>query len=191
MFFALCAIACLCLLTVSSAAPLACEDLVRPLDQVDRRHFEGRWVLVAGSLNDTAAADILKGRDSVVIDLHNSSYTQANHVGGRCIYQPHNMSVEGHIITLKERNFNFTVTFFHTSCQDCMVLTLDIEAPKYKSMDFYLVSKRREVDLKEMDEFRAQVKCLKMPLPVMMDPTKELCPEQPAAKTEEKAEKWA
>lgn len=180
MLFAACAIAGLCLLSVSSAVPLACEDLVRPLDQVD--HFEGRWVLVAGSLNNTAAEDILKGRDSVVVYLHNSSYIQASHVGGHCIYERHNMSTEGHIFTIKEKNFNFTVTLSHTSCQDCAVMTLDMEAPKYKSTDLYLFSKRREVDQKEMDEFNAQVKCLKLPLPVVMDPTKEICPDPRPAK---------
>lgn len=182
MLSAACAIAGLCLLSVSSAVPLACEDLVRPLDQADGFRFEGRWVLVAGSLNNTEAEDILKGRDSVVIDLDNSSYTQASHVGGQCLYERHNMSTEGHIFTIKERNYNFTVTLFHTSCQDCVAMTLDMEAPNYKSSDFYLFSKRREVDQKEMDEFNAQVKCLKLPLPVVMDPTKEVCLDPRAAK---------
>lgn len=47
------------------------------------------------------------------------------------------------------------------------------------------------MDQKELEEFRAQLKCYGLPTPVVMDPTKELCPEQPtaaAAQIEEKTE---
>lgn len=182
----------LCLMAVSHSAPLACEDLVRPLDQLESHHLEGRWALVAGSLNDTATADVLKGRESVTIYFHNSTYTQANRFEGPCESYSHNFSMEGHILKMKVKTFNFTVNFFHTSCQDCVVFSLAAESPNYESVDFYLFSRRREVEQKVMDEFKAQVECLNMPPLIIMDPTKELCPEQtaskPAAPTEEKTE---
>ncbi len=192
MFFAACAFALLGLVSVSHSASLGCEDLLRPLDETDLHHLQGRWALVAGSVKDPASEGLLRGRESVAIHLHNSTYTQANRVQGVCSYHPHDISREGQIFTLKERDYNFTVTFLNTTCPDCMVFTFDIESPTYKSRDFYLISRRREVDQREMEEFRAQVECLKMPPPVEMDPAKELCPDQtasePEAPKEEKVE---
>uniref|UniRef100_A0A3Q3X6Z4 Apolipoprotein M n=1 Tax=Mola mola TaxID=94237 RepID=A0A3Q3X6Z4_MOLML len=188
MFFAACAFAVICLVPVSHSASVVCEDLVQPLDRPDLLQLEGRWALVAGSLKHALAAETLKGTDSVVIDLNNSSYTQGSHVGGQCKYHGRNISFESHTLTLKVKNFNFTVTFFHTSCPDCMLLMFDVVSPDYKSVDLYLLSKRRALDQLEMDEFKAQVSCLNMPSPVVMDPTKDLCPEQPAAPPDKKEE---
>uniref|UniRef100_A0A3B4Y135 Apolipoprotein M n=1 Tax=Seriola lalandi dorsalis TaxID=1841481 RepID=A0A3B4Y135_SERLL len=168
----------LCLVSVSRSAPLACENLVRPLERLDPLHLEGRWTLVAGSLNDSADAATLKGRDSVTIDFNNSTYTQVNRVGDKCDYDLLNITFEGHIMSLQTRNYNFSGTFFQTSCPDCAVLSLDVKSQSFKSVDLYLFSRRREVKPKEMEDFRAQVECLNMPAPVVMDPTKELCPEQ-------------
>lgn len=185
MFFAACVIAVLCSASLSRSAPLLCEDSVRTLAQLDFSHLVGRWALVAGSVEHSAAAENIKARASVVIDLRDSSYTQANRVDGLCKYYPHNIRVEGNILTLKEQNSNITVTPLYTSCQDCLVFTLNVESPIYNSFDLYLFSKRREVKPNEMEEFKSQAACLNMPAPFVMDPAKELCPEQPAAQPEE------
>lgn len=187
MFFVACVIFVISLLSRSHAAPLACEDLVRTVDQPDRHHWQGRWALVAGSLNDSKSADGLKTIDSVVFYIHNFSYTHANGANGQCLHLTFNTSLEGHVYTMKTESSNFTLTLIHTSCQDCLVLNHHLKATYYERRDLYLLSKRREVDQKEMEEFRAQLECLKMPLPVVMDPSKELCPEQPAAETDGKA----
>eukprot|EP00064_Thunnus_orientalis_P025484 superscaffoldBa00013005_g25859 len=87
---------------------------------------------------------------------------------------------------------NLTGTLFHTSCPDCMVIRLDVQSLVREAVDVYLLSKRRTLEEKEMEEFKAQVECLRMPPYIMMDPTKELCPKQatssPAAPTEEKTD---
>lgn len=186
MFFVTCAIALISLVSRSHAAPPSCEDLVRTVDQPDRHHLPGRWALVAGSLNDSAAAHGLKTIDSVVYDFKNSSYNQANGANGLCASYTYNISMEGHVFTAKDKNANFTLTLIHTSCQDCLVLSFHLKSPSYERLDLYLLSKKRELDQKEMEEFRAQLECLKMPPPVVMDPSKELCPEQPAAETDGK-----
>ncbi|KAL7404300.1 hypothetical protein ABVT39_012724 [Epinephelus coioides] len=191
MFVAVCAIALLCLVSLSHSAPLSCEDLVRPLDQLDPHYFEGRWVLVAGSLNDSAAVGVLKDRDSITIELHNTSYTQAYRVGDRCNSYSHNISLEGHILRIKVKTFNFTGTFYHTSCKDCIVMSLAMVSPDYKRVEFLLFSRRREVEQEVMEVFRAQVQCLNMPPPHVMDPTKELCPEQADSKPEKTEEQKA
>ncbi|XP_071754172.2 uncharacterized protein LOC139910694 [Centroberyx gerrardi] len=200
--FALCATVLLYFMSVSHSAPLSCEDLLRPLDQLEPGPMEGRWALVAGSFRDPAALEALKRRDSVTVDFYNSSetsnyaYTQINRVGDKCqYYLPLNIAIEGSTLTFDVRdNVNFTGTFLHTSCPDCAVMHLEIEElRKNKSLDLYLISRRREVGPKEMEEYKAQLECLKLPPPVVMDPTKELCPEQTpsepaAAQTGEKTE---
>uniref|UniRef100_UPI003AAF6334 uncharacterized protein n=1 Tax=Centroberyx gerrardi TaxID=166262 RepID=UPI003AAF6334 len=195
--FALCATVLLSFISVSHSAPLSCEDLLRPLDQLEPDHLEGRWALVAGSLNHSPSLEVLKSRDSAAIHFSNFStnstttYTRIVSSGGKCQYKTYNMSIEGSTFTLDVGNrFNLTGTFLHTSCPDCVVVRWDGELERQRS---HLVSRRREVGPKEMEEYKAQLECLKLPPPVVMDPTKELCPEQTpsepaAAQTGEKTE---
>uniref|UniRef100_UPI003AAE64CB uncharacterized protein n=1 Tax=Centroberyx gerrardi TaxID=166262 RepID=UPI003AAE64CB len=198
--FALCATVLLSSMSVSHSAPLSCEDLLRPLDQLEPGHLEGRWALVAGSLNHPPSVEVFKSRDSAAIHFSNSSanstatsYTRTFRSGGTCQYQLYNISVEGStfILIFESRNhFNLSWTLLHTSCPDCMMIRWNVEL---ESQSSYLFSRRREVGPKEMEEYKAQLECLKLPPPVVMDPTKELCPEQTpsepaAAQTGEKTE---
>uniref|UniRef100_A0A665X967 Apolipoprotein M n=1 Tax=Echeneis naucrates TaxID=173247 RepID=A0A665X967_ECHNA len=163
--------------SVSYSAPLACENMVQSLEKLDLLHLKGRWALVAGSLNDSADAAVLKESDSITLVFDNFTYTQVTRLGDTCKYYPLNISMEGGILTFKTGIYNFTGIFLQTTCTDCAVLKLDIKSPNLKSLDVYLFSRRRELEQKEMDDFRAQVACLNMPPPILMDPTKELCPD--------------
>ncbi|XP_071389102.1 uncharacterized protein [Centroberyx affinis] len=197
VMFTLCATVLLSFVSVSHSAPLSCEDLLRPLDQLEPHHLEGRWALVAGSHKDLEVLEALKLKDSATIHFSNSSetstttYTRIASFGGKCHYQSYNISIEGSTFTFIVGNqFNLTGTFLHTSCPDCIMIRWDVELESQRS---YLVSRRREVGTEEMEEYKAQLECLKLPSPVVMDPTKELCPEQTpsepaAAQTGEKTE---
>lgn len=181
MFFAACIISVLCSLSGSLAAPLACDDLVRPLNQMDPHNLVGTWTVIASSFQMDSAAAALREKDSYTVFVGNSTYTLAFSDKGQCHYYLRNMSVEGPVVTSKVGNYTLTATFHHTSCADCLLMTYDVDSPSYKSKDVYLIGKRRELDQNEMEEFKAQLECLKIPLLVVTDPTKELCPEQPAA----------
>ncbi|XP_078021170.1 uncharacterized protein LOC144461736 [Epinephelus lanceolatus] len=179
-----CAVALLCLVSVSHSAPLSCEDLLRPLDQLNPHHLKGRWALVAGSLSDPAYLERFKRRNSTSIDFSSFSnatssvsYTPSVDAGGKCHYHTHNVSVEGSVFTFDVREqVNLTVTFLRTSCPDCLVMRYDNESKKVERL--LLFSRRRELEQKEMEEVNAQMECLSMPPPAIMDPNKELCPEQ-------------
>ncbi|CAI5680006.1 unnamed protein product [Oreochromis niloticus] len=166
----------LCLVSVSRSAPLACEKLVKPLEQFDIQNVTGRWSLVAVSLKDWENENFVRRKDSIVVDIRNSSYIEAERVAGRCQYDLLDFTLEGHILTMKAGNVNLTGTLFYTSCADCMVLTMHIKSPTYCTVEFYLLSRRRQLEQKEMEEFSAQVLCLSMPPPIVMDPKTELCP---------------
>ncbi|XP_078127252.1 uncharacterized protein LOC144531151 [Sander vitreus] len=186
----------LCLVSVSRSAPLGCEVLVRPLNQLDPHHLEGRWALVADSLS----TPILENpTGSMTVYFSNSSetsvysYTQGNRLDDQCFYLFYNFSIESSTFTHNlDDFFNLTGSFLYTSCPDCLVIRWVLERETRASVDFYLFSRRRQLEQKEMEEFRAQVECLNMPPPAVMDPTKELCPKQttsdPAAHTDAKTE---
>ncbi|GAA6232337.1 uncharacterized protein LOC117948160 [Lates japonicus] len=186
MFVAVCAVALLCFVSVSHSAPLACEELVRPLDQLNLRHLEGRWALVAGSLSHLPNLERFKQRDSATVNFASNtsdsaiSYTRGIRLDNKCMYNSYNISLEGSSFTYDgTAQSNFSLNFAHTSCHDCMLMHMKVQSGKQQH--FYLFSRRRELEQSEMEEFRAQVECLNMPPPAMMDPTKELCLEETAA----------
>ncbi|KAK9540052.1 hypothetical protein VZT92_002524 [Zoarces viviparus] len=176
---AVCAIAVLCVMPVGHAAPLDCKHLVEPLGQIDPGHLEGRWALVADSLKIFETGRPFLPFDSVSVDFHNSTYTQGNRYGEECRYQTQNISIEGPNFDIKVGgSVNLRGTFLHTSCSDCVALTLTVDSPNQNTLEVCLLSRRRQLDQKELEEFRAQVECLNMPQHVVMDPTKQLCPDR-------------
>lgn len=175
------------LVSLGHSAPLACEDLSRPLDQLNPQHLQGRWTLVAGSNNPPLTPGELKDLRSGSMALYFSntsetsvySYTQANRVDDECYYLSYNLSIENSTFTSNLSWYNLTWSILNTSCSDCLVIRWALKKAKSASVDLfvYLFSRRRELEQKEMEEFRAQLECLKMPSPKKMDPTKELCPQ--------------
>uniref|UniRef100_A0A668APW8 Uncharacterized protein n=1 Tax=Myripristis murdjan TaxID=586833 RepID=A0A668APW8_9TELE len=197
--FAVCATVLLYLTSGSHSAPLSCEELVRPLDQLEPHHLEGRWDFIASSISNITFLEIFKRRDSAAVDFinHNgtstASFIRNRRHGEKCYYHSNNMSFEGSTFTFDDESpANLTGTFLHTSCPDCLLMHFDVQSKT--RLHLYLVSRRRELELKEMEEFKAQLECLKLPPPVVLDPTKELCPEQTssepaAAQTQDKTDK--
>ncbi|TKS68006.1 Alpha-1-acid glycoprotein 3 [Collichthys lucidus] len=181
---ALCVLALLCSMTLTRSAPLTCEQMLRPLDQVDLHGLEGRRALVAASLSHPPFMERLRQRETA--SVHFSSNTSDTSISFRrstrfdnvCYYGSYNISLQGSSFVFD----NITTTFTHTTCHDCVLLSFDVESGKRQH--FYLFSRRRQLDHEEIEEFKAQVKCLNMPPPVVMDPAKELCPEETAEKAE-------
>uniref|UniRef100_A0A673CSH4 Apolipoprotein M n=1 Tax=Sphaeramia orbicularis TaxID=375764 RepID=A0A673CSH4_9TELE len=171
-----------CFMSVSRSFPV-CEKLVGPADQLDPGHFEGSWAFVAGSLSHTASMEALRLRDSITVYFSNSSdsftYTQINRFGDQCQYLPYNISAEGSTFTFDvENRFSLNASFLYTTCPDCAVMKWVVKSKRRVSVDLYLLSRRRQLSHEEMAEFEAQLSCFQLPPPVIMDPAKELCPEQ-------------
>lgn len=172
---AVCAIAFACFTSVSRSSPLTCKDLIQPLDEVNPHDFEGSWVMVADSMKVIEAERPVEICDSVRIDFSNTTFTKANLCGDRCQLFSRNVTLDGPHYSFSYGPMNFTGTVFKTSCADCMLLTFKVDAPKEKTEELCLFSRRRAVDEKNLREFEAQVKCLEMPEHMVMDPTKALC----------------
>lgn len=174
----------LCLMSVGRSAPMACKDLIQPLHQLDLHHLKGRRAMVAGSLSHPPFMERLRLRDSATADFSsisetNISFSRSMRLNNECHYASYNISLEGSSFSFDSGNV--TTTFIRTSCPDCLLLSFDVESGKRQH--FYLFSRRRQLDQRELEEFTAQVECLKMPPPAVMDPTKELCPEEITSNT--------
>lgn len=172
----------LCWLSVSLAAPLACEELIRPLDQLQPHRLVGRWELVAGSLSHLPSLEKFKQRDSASIHFSSNtsenslSYSRSLCLGNKSLYTSYNISLEGSSFTYDGTDkSNVSASFVHTSCHDCLLMRMNVESGK--RIHFYLFSRRRRLEQEEMEEFQAQVRCLNMPQPAVMDPEKRRCPE--------------
>lgn len=179
------AVALFCLMSVSHLRPV-CEKLLHPLEQVDPQIFQGGLAFVAGSLNHQPSLDALKQRDSITVYFSNSTdaprttYTQINRFGDQCQQLPYNITMEGTTFNFDVANrFQLEASFRYTSCPDCVVMQWLVNSEKRRSLELYLLSRRRQVEEKEMEEFLDQLWCYKLPPPVVMDPSKELCPKEP------------
>uniref|UniRef100_A0A3B4YEZ7 Apolipoprotein M n=1 Tax=Seriola lalandi dorsalis TaxID=1841481 RepID=A0A3B4YEZ7_SERLL len=148
--------------SLSHSAPLACENLLQPLGHLDLNHLEGRRVLVGGSLSNLTLIDRLRRRDSATASFSsngspaNTNFRRSMLLDNKCHYASYNISLEGSSFTFDNGAVN--TTFIHTSCHDCILLSFDVESGKRQH--FYLFSRRRQLEQKEIDEFRAQVECL-------------------------------
>lgn len=175
----------LCLVAASQSAPPVCEKLVQPLSQVDSRNLEGGLAIIAGSINNSLIMEALKVRDSITAYFSNSSetefsYTQINRIAGECQHRHYNISIQDSTFTFEVGGrFKLDGSFLYTSCPDCVVMRWIVRSTRRNTDDLYLLSRRRTLRQEEMEEFAAQAGCLQLPSPVVMDPTKKLCPEHP------------
>lgn len=171
-------------LSVSLAAPLACEDLIQPLDQLHLPDVMGRWTFVAGSLSGLPIST-LKEIDSLSVNVSNEnglSYTQTMCRRNKSRYLRRNVTLEGISFSYEGTDKrNISASFLRTSCRDCLLVRVDLNLGEFVQM--YLFSRRRQLELEELEEFEDQMQCLNMPPPVAMDHEKPLCQEETGEKT--------
>uniref|UniRef100_A0A8C6TCL5 Apolipoprotein M n=1 Tax=Neogobius melanostomus TaxID=47308 RepID=A0A8C6TCL5_9GOBI len=168
-----------------SAFPV-CEKLVGPRAALSPADLNGTWAFIAGSLNHPSSMEALKQRDSITAFFSNNnetstwSYTQVNRFGDQCEHMPYNITLEGSRFTFDVGNrFSLSGSFLYTTCPDCLVMQWVVESRKRRSMDLYLLSRRRILTQSELIEFKAQLRCFQLPAPIEMDSFKELCPKEP------------
>ncbi|KAK7929960.1 hypothetical protein WMY93_006355 [Mugilogobius chulae] len=161
----------------NQTAPPSCQELLKPLDHILPQDLEGKWTLVAGGMNNTAAFEYFKQRDSLLMNFFTVSgmslnFTKVSGFNESCQY------VDAHV-TLSGSGFlyhQYNITLMHSTCPDCLVVHYQKQDQKPMRLDLF--SRRREVDQDEMEEFKAQVECMKLSYVAVLDPTKKLCPEQ-------------
>lgn len=138
---------------------------------------------MAGGLSYLPSLERFRQRDSASIRFPSNSsatslsYTRSLCVGNESLHTSFNVTLEGSSFTYDGRDkSNISSSFVHTSCGDCLLMRMNVDSGK--RIHFYLFSRRRQLEQQEMEEFKAQVQCLNMPPPVVMDPEKPLCLEE-------------
>ncbi|CAJ1053561.1 hypothetical protein D5F01_LYC00152 [Xyrichtys novacula] len=174
--FAIRTLAVFSLISASLAASLDCKDVLRPMDKLNPRDWEGMWAMVADSIRVIQSPEPERLSNSTVLYFYNSTFTKAN-LDLTCSYFSNNVTFEGPDYKFDVNGVvKFSGTIFYSSCPDCLVLSFIVDSPHYKSQELCLFSKRRSVEETELQEFMAQVKCMDMPEASVMNPNEELCP---------------
>lgn len=181
MRFAVCAVFLLGLTPVSSSAPPTCGELLRPAAQLDVAQLAGRWVLSAGSMSQLPYLERFRHTESATVTFSNTTgdsnifYTLSIRRADECKYESFNISLQGSSFTFAGHDrANLSARFVHTSCDDCLLMLKYVNSGERQHL--YLLSRRRQLQPTELEEFKGQVECLNMPPPAVMDPSKELCP---------------
>uniref|UniRef100_A0A0E9V437 Lipocalin/cytosolic fatty-acid binding domain-containing protein n=1 Tax=Anguilla anguilla TaxID=7936 RepID=A0A0E9V437_ANGAN len=87
------------LLSVSTAGPLPCEDVVRPLVLEDFSSILGKWIVIEATVDSQKYAALLKTVNSAWVEIlptyHNNTaiFNKANMINGVCSYSPTNISI--------------------------------------------------------------------------------------------------
>ncbi|XP_041708278.2 uncharacterized protein LOC121542798 [Coregonus clupeaformis] len=192
MMLAVCVAVVLGLLSVSGsqAAPLTCEDLLRPLELSGVNQTLGKWMSIAESFihsNKHPWQDLSRStwiEISVPVGTQNNTLDIAQFYGFSIPHQ-NASGIECFRInsnfTLHDNNTWTSVIPFPvsevllTTCPDCL-LTLERWAEDGNT-SLKLYSRRRELTAAELDFFKKQVDCLSLPPATFMDPQEDLCPD--------------
>nr|XP_023830233.1 uncharacterized protein LOC111954604 [Salvelinus alpinus] len=177
----LCVISVLSLLSVGLAAPLSCEDLLRPLEINSMNHIWGKWISIAESTEvpggrEYAAKEWITGWLQISPGLQNNTVKelQTINIGGKCMSMTSEMTMENNTFT-STGPLTFSQTYLNT-CPDCLLVQLKLSlVSNYSTL--YIFSKRKELTSAELEVFKKQVDCLNLPPAVFTNPQKDSCPD--------------
>ncbi|XP_036791947.1 uncharacterized protein LOC110505637 [Oncorhynchus mykiss] len=193
MMLAVCVTVVLGLLSVSGsqAAPLTCEDLLRPLELSSVNQTLGKWVYIAESSDRPFWEQILYtllhsawievsvpvGTQNNILDIaqfHGFGIPYQNTFGFGCSRINSNFTLHDNSTWTSVSPIPVTEVLL-TTCSECL-LTLEKwgeDGKTYTSLTLY--SRRRELTATELDFYKKQVDCLSLPPATFIDPKKDLC----------------
>ncbi|XP_013999311.1 uncharacterized protein [Salmo salar] len=177
----LCVISVFSLLSVGLAAPLSCEDLLRPLETNITNHILGKWISIAESTEvpggrEYAAKEWITGWLQVSPGLQNNTVKELQmfNIGGKCFSMTTEMIMENNTFT-STGPLSFSLTYLNT-CPDCLLAHHKLSlVNNYSSLNIF--SKRKELTSAELEVFKKQVDCLNLPPAVYTNPQKDSCPD--------------
>ncbi|KAG7458862.1 hypothetical protein MATL_G00225060 [Megalops atlanticus] len=192
---ALYTVAVLSLLSAAAAAPVPCEELVKPLvlDNVDK--ILGKWILIAGTADDPNNVDVLRNIDSAWLQFslasHNDTaiFTQGVRLGKECIYSSAKTTIKNNKFTINDTIVSTGVLL--RADPDYLLMSYSNTFGQITFQFLYLLGKKADLSVSELELYKRQVKCLSLHPPVLMDKEKELCPKkrEPSQIKELKGEK--
>nr|XP_015809720.2 uncharacterized protein LOC107382193 [Nothobranchius furzeri] len=191
--FAQVAVAVFSLLSLGQSAPVtSCDNLLQQNSIQGRDQFLGTWYYIGESTNIIGSKlltqsvlqsswwNITAGnKDNDLISFQNQK------MFGSCFSLTYTVSVENNTLVMVNP-YPSSAFLLNTGCLDCLVVysNYTIGSSQYKGMQ--LMSRRTEISAPELEEFKKQVECLKLPEPAILDSEKGFCPD-PTVSTEIKS----
>ncbi|XP_056137001.1 uncharacterized protein LOC130113424 [Lampris incognitus] len=174
----------LSLLSVGQSVPLpTCERLIQPLENPSRDMVLGKWRSVAESYGIAVDRELLQSlAESARIDVTPGSQSntltvvQVQKMFGVCTTLTSGMTFDNNSYHAVHP-IPTTDVLLNTSCSDCLLFHQKSAAGTAQFTTLQLLSRSGRVTASELEEFEEQVKCLKLPPPIVMDPEKEPCPD--------------
>ena len=176
------AVAALSLLSVGQAAPMtSCKTLTQPVVMQGREQLLGKWIFIAESTDITGTAALTKllvesvwskitaANESDAINLH-----QVQRMLGRCFSVTAKMTLRDNTLYMVQPYSSQSI-LLNTGCSDCLVILSKSIIQGRTLSGMQLISKRSNVSVAEIQEFRRQVECLNLPQPAVMDPENGFC----------------
>lgn len=177
MFFVKTAFVVLCLVSGILAAPLTCDDVTQPAIQTDLSRWYGEWNLVAAGVKVVRSLVLLTDSDSFTLHYNNATFLTIGRYGDQCRLSRYNVTMEGAHFTTSSGLVTANGTIFSSSnCPDCILTRIIMDSSYFTLEHLLLLSRRKEVNPEELQDFKSLVPCLKIPGYVVMDPYKERCP---------------
>ncbi|XP_030635253.1 saxitoxin and tetrodotoxin-binding protein 1 [Chanos chanos] len=158
------AIALLGLLAFTDAAPLDCEELVKPIAyHDDYTSIMGKWIFTQGFSDGQLFTTILEKVNSSWMAFEPSPVpdtfplSQGNMIGGLCEFTSTNTTVINGTFLASEKNVTSTGIFL-PSCSDCLTMSFKSDAAGQTINSLYLFV--REGKDATFDTFQKQAECL-------------------------------
>ncbi|XP_037530910.1 uncharacterized protein LOC119408142 [Nematolebias whitei] len=177
-----CVVVLLSLLSVCGSAPLSsCDALLRPVD-ISKDEMLGGWMFVGASSDIPGSRSLYYLLSSVWFNITATSKSNVIHIVqnqrilGECSSLAYDVDFENSTILIEQPVYLKEV-YLPTECADCLVAKEDIKAEEHSFTSLLLFSRNRSVSSAAVEMLKKQAECLRMPPPIMIDPTNELCPE--------------
>ncbi|KAJ8266298.1 hypothetical protein GJAV_G00128820 [Gymnothorax javanicus] len=173
----------LCLISVSAAKPLTCEDLVQPLI-LNETQITGEWIYTEARTDRQIYINVLKTLNSSVMDIavslhHGTAVIKQKHMlNGACRYTTANLTVSSNTIHRSYEDVSVSITVL-PACPDCLVLSFNglNGTEVFRALKLY--GKTRTLSPLAFEMFHKQAECLKFPeASFKYDEKQDFCPDE-------------
>lgn len=171
--------------SVGQSAPVDnCESLLKPIT-ISYTEMLGKWLYVGGTSDLPGSRSLIHLLTSAWVECRPTSQSnvleliQAQRTFGKCSTIKYNVTFENSTLLI-EQPFYLKEVYLSAECSECMTAYEIVISGKDTFTSLLLFCKNSTVPAPALEMFKKQAKCLKMPLPIMVDQNNEMCPEDPA-----------
>ncbi|XP_047460165.1 uncharacterized protein LOC125019432 [Mugil cephalus] len=165
----------------SSAPSSSCDSLLKPVI-ISKEDLLGRWLHIGSSSDIPGSRSLGHMTDDLWFNISETTQSdvlniiQAQRMSGECFTFVYNVTFENSTVTM-EHPFYMKEVFLATDSPDSLVSYGKIFLGKNTFTSLYLSSRRRSVSPAAVEILKKQAECLRLPSPMMLSSTHEMCPD--------------